>query len=259
MLVPVEKPKFQVQFLPHDSLRGVQLQLHSDIQTLGRIKSVCQYFNDVINIETILEPILINPSYDDFKLVEKFLYHQVPRIPVAGINDAQGLRKRCAAIINTHMQKIDSSIMQVYLPIKYGNFGKYFVDKLELTENDRIAFYFGKLPGQIKLDEELDFIQNDSIIDDILDAAHQDALYAAKAGNIARVRVVLNRYEQFAGFYELLEPLCKLGDSTILLDYLSIPKRGINYAEEVGFLTALDLAIFYGNKELEKTLLEHGA
>lgn len=257
MLVSVAKPKPQVQFLPHASLLGVQL--HSDIQTLGRIKSVCQYLNDATNIETILGPILTNPSYDDFKLVEKFLYHQVPRIPALGMNDAQGLRKRCAAIINNHMEKIDSNIIQVYFSIKCGSFGAYFVDKLELTENDRIAFYFGKLPGQIKLDEELDFIQNDSIINGILDAAHQDALYAAKNGNIARLKVVLNHYKQFADFHALLEPLCKLGNSTILLDYLSIPKRGIDYTEEVGSLTALELAILYGNKELEKALLEHGA
>lgn len=254
MLVPAAKPKPQMQFLPQDSLCAVQL--HCDLQILGRIKPVCQYLNKATNIEAILN----NHLYHDFKSVEKFLYHHAPRI--LEMNAAQELRNRCTAIINAHEEKIDLSICQVYFPIQ-GRFGEYFTDVLELTADDRIAFYFGKLPGQItsshdsSADEYSDL--NDPILNDILDAAHQDALYAAKNANVARLKVLLNRYEQFPNYYDLLELLCKLGNSTILLDYLSIPERGIDYTEEVNTLTALEFAAFYQHEELTKLLLEHGA
>ena len=258
MLVPAAKPKPQMQFLPQDSLCAVQL--HCDLQTLGRIKRVCQYLNKATNIETILAPILKNPCYGDFKVVEKFLYHHAPRI--LEMNAAQELRNRCTAIINAHKEKIDLSIRQVYFPIQ-GNFVLYFTNTLELTEEDRIAFYFGKLPGQITSSHDLFADEysdlNDPILNDILDAAHQDALYAAKNANVARLKVLLNRYEQFPNYYALLEPLCKIGNSTILWDYLSIPERGIHYTEDVLVLTALEFAAFYQHEELTKFLLQHGA
>lgn len=257
MLVPIAKPKPQMQFLPQDSLFCVQL--HSDLQTLGRIKRVCQYLNDETNIETILAPILKNPCYDDFKVVEKFLYHHAPRISILEKNVAQELRNRCAAIINAHVEKVDSSIDQIYFAIKRGSFRTYFTDNLELTEDDKIAFYFGKLPGQNKFLHDSLNEEYEERNDPIINTAHQDACNAVKNKNIARLRMMLNCYNQFPNYYELLEPLCKLGNSTILLDYLSIPQRGIDYIEDAGSLTALELATFYENHELEKALLEHGA
>jgi hypothetical protein len=245
-----------MQFLPQDSLFCVQL--HSDLQTLGRMKRVCQYLNDETNIETILAPILKNPCYDDFKVVEKFLYHHAPRIPILEkINASQELRNRCAAIINAHVEKVDSSIKQVYFPIKCGSFGKYFTNTLKLTEDDRIAFYFGKLPGQITSSHDSSADEYGDFNDPIINAAHQDALYATEKVNVARLRMMLNCYKQFPNYYELLGPLCKLGNSTLLLDYLSIQGRGIDYTEEAGSLTALELAGLYGQHELVQFLLEH--
>jgi hypothetical protein len=242
--MPVVKPKPQVQFLPQDELKVVQSK--SDLQSLGRLATTCQYLSDNFQVK--------NFSKEQFGLVEKFLYHHAPKISLAAFeNDAhddetQQIKERLYSVINGHKQKIDSSIQYVYLPIKCSKFQEFFVDNLELTQDDRIAFYFGKLPGQINsLGDDSSNKESgdlhDPILSDIIDAAYQDAEGAILNYNIDRARVVLNRYEQFANFEnELIEMLCFLGNGPLLVDYLSIPERGIENTAAANGLTAIEIA-----------------
>ena len=83
----------------------------------------------------------------------------------------------------------------------------------------------------------------DPMLCDNIDAAYEDAKYAILNCDIDRARVVLNRYEQFTNFEnELMEMLCSLGNGPLLVDYLSISERSIEYAAAPNGYTAIAIA-----------------
>jgi len=240
MLAPVQQQAVLVQFWQKDESKGVKCRL--DVQSFGRLAATCSYMNKNWQVEDF--------SKEQFGLVEKCLYFYAPKVslPIIELNE-----RRLCSIIDAHVQKVDARIMDVYSHIKKTKWAHSFTDKLSLSNNNRIAFYFGKLPGQkprftslSECDSESEHFfdgHNDPLIDDILDAAYEDAKCAILNRDVDRARVVLNRYEQFVNYdNELIEPLCALGKGQLLVDYLSVLERSVEYAADSNGLTAIEIA-----------------
>lgn len=238
------QPKPQEQFLPKDCLKEVQW--NCDLQSLGRLASTCKYIRKNFQVK--------NFSKEQFGLVEKCLYYYAPKtlLPSLSDTDMQQIQKILCGIINAHITSIDESIASVYKPIQEA-YKDHFLEKLTLLNEDRIGFYFGKLPEQkpryINSSECESNFENflqgygNSLTDDNIDAAYMDASFAVYDWNIERVKAVLNRYNQFPNHGNgLLESLCFLANGPILLDFLSIPERGIEYAQDSSGYTAIELA-----------------
>lgn len=233
MLVPIQK--IERQFLSQDCLK--QVQWKCDLQSLGRLAATCSYMNENWKVEDF--------SPENFYLVEKCLYFYAPKVSLPVLetdpsyNEIGDVKKRLFSVITKHNKSINTSIQLLYSHIKKSEFGPFFNDTLDITHDDKIAFYFGKLPVQKSRDELI----GDPLSDDILEAAYEDAKFTIFNRNIDRARVVLNRYEQFANFENgLIQSLCALGNGQILVDYLSIPERGVEYASDPNGLTALEIA-----------------
>ncbi len=240
--------------LPKDAKTEIDLRLNS--VSLSRLKRTSHDFNKTTDIPLIMS----NPCYADFESVENFLYFHAPMVsPVEHIfsqkynGEVEKLSKILLRVVNTHSKLIDARIKKNFNMI-YGMDHKVPYDYdtlfegsiLELNDERRIAFYYGELPVQIKQEHDNQ-------------AAYQDAWVAILNGNNKRVRVVLNQYLQFTNYEnDFLKSLCFLGNGPILLNYLSVPERGIDTKIGKKGLTALEIVRDkFENEELAKFLLEH--
>lgn len=247
MLVPIQK--IEQQFLPKDCLK--QVQWKCDLQSLGRLAATCSYMNNNWQVEDF--------SKKQFGLVEKCLYFYAPKASLrvcestTQFAEIYQIKQRLCKIIEAHTQEVDANINKIHSHVTEGWLAPFFYNELKLTNDDRIAFYFGKLPGQkpkfssfLEYDSESEDVQQeyaDPLSEDIMDAAHEDAKLAIMNGDAERARVVLNRYKQFATHEnDFLGLLCALGNGPLLLDYLSIPERSIEYTMAPSGYTAIEIA-----------------
>lgn len=251
----------QQQFLQKDLLQ--KFQWKCDIQSMGRLASTCKYIRDNYKVE--------NFPLKRFDLIEKYLYHDACKLlslkaNLADLHIEQALATflRLCIVIDTQEKQIDTRILSIHSYLQAKGFESYFYETLELTNDDRIAFYYGKLPGQKPLYTKLSEYSSDSqdedstqecgdpSIDDVLEAAYEDTRLAIFSGDIERVKVLLKRYEQFPNHgNELMSSLCGLSNGPLLVNYLSIPERGIENAKDSAGCTAIEIAEgIYEDQEL---------
>lgn len=252
-LFAMQPVQHSLQSFPKDEF-GI-VTCYCNLQSLGRLKSTNKHFNRKITMENI-ENILRNPSYSYFLSVEQYLYHHAPKfMQMKDPNNKQRLQEILSGIIVAHAEKIDAAIVDLYESMKKTS--SFAINELKLDEQIRLTFYCGKLPRKINADEHIDRMKENRFPEKNPDwsakmIAHVDAFLAATAlKNIPRLKVILDRYEQFpTGPEGLFVHLCKLhGCSDLVINYISSPDRGMNYTEK-SLYNAHELADYYKNKQL---------